>query len=144
MYKNIKIIQGMHRSIRLSYLIIVISLFVGMVNAKEAGKAEMSFTETVHDFGTVKESGGPVSVEFPFTNTGDANLVVYDATAECGCTTPEYPKAPVAPGKTGNIMVTYNPLGRPGVFEKVITVRSNGKKGKLRLKIRGTVVPKNK
>lgn len=112
--------------------------------AAAEGKAEMTFAEKIHDFGAIKEDGGPVSVEFPFTNTGDANLVVYEAKAECGCTTPEYPKAPVAPGKTGKIKVTYNPLGRPGIFEKVITVKCNGKKGKVRLKIRGSVVPKGK
>ncbi len=133
----------MHRKTRIIYLLIALLSCCGMAYSEQRGKAEMTFPETVHDFGTVKENGGPVSVEFSFTNTGDANLVVYDATAECGCTTPEYPKAPIAPGKTGNIKVTYNPLGRPGIFEKVITVRSNGKKGKLRLKIRGTVVPKS-
>lgn len=107
-------------------------------------KGEMKFEETVHDFGAVKENGGPVSVEFPFTNTGKANLVIYEAKAECGCTTPEYPKAPIAPGKSGKIKVTYNPLGRPGAFDKVVTVKTNGKPGKVRLKIRGTVTPKSK
>ncbi|MBD5358937.1 MAG: DUF1573 domain-containing protein [Bacteroides sp.] len=105
-------------------------------------KAEMKFSEIIHDFGTIQENGGPVSVEFPFTNTGNANLVIYDAKADCGCTIPDYPKAPVAPGKTGKIKVTYNPLGRPGAFDKVITVKTNGKSGKIRLKIRGSVMPK--
>lgn len=126
----------------LFFLIVIIGF--GLSNAKESDKAEMTFEEKVYDFGAIKENGGPVSIEFPFTNTGESNLVVYDAKAECGCTTPEYPKAPVAPGKTGKIKVTYNPLGRPGIFEKVITVKSNGKKSKVRLKIRGSVIPKSK
>ena len=125
-------------------LIVLVSFLTLPVLSKESDKAEMKFEETIHDFGSIKENGGPVSVEFPFTNSGDANLVVYEAKAECGCTIPEFPKAPVAPGKTGKIKVTYNPLGRPGIFEKVITVKSNGKKSKVRLKIRGTVVPKSK
>lgn len=129
---------------RILLLLLSVSMGSEMSAAKESSKAEMTFEETVYDFGAIKESGGPVSIEFPFTNTGGSNLVVYEAKAECGCTTPEYPKAPVAPGKTGKIKVTYNPLGRPGIFEKVITVKSNGRKSKVRLKIRGSVIPKSK
>lgn len=117
---------------------------IGVAEAAPKEKGTIQFSSTVHDFGAIKEDGGPVSVEFPFTNMGDANLLIYEAKAECGCTTPDYPKAPIAPGKGGKIKVTYNPLGRPGAFDKVITVKTNGKPGKVRLKIRGTVTPKNK
>lgn len=112
------------------------------VSAKEDSKASITFKETVHNFGNVREDGGPVSCEFEFENAGNANLVIVSATAECGCTTPEFPKQPVAPGKKGKIKVTYNPLGRPGGFDKVVTVKTNGKPGKVRLKVRGTVIPK--
>ena len=110
--------------------------------AKGNGKASMKFEETSHNFGTVKENGGPVTCEFPFVNGGDANLVIIDANAECGCTRPEYPKQPIAPGKSGVVKVTYNPIGRPGAFEKVVTVKTNGKPGKVYLKVKGTVMPK--
>ena len=66
----------------------------------------------------------------------------FSATAECGCTKPVFPKQPIAPGKNGVIKVTYNPIGRPGAFDKVVTIKTNGKPGKVRLKIRGTVMPK--
>ncbi|MDE6297833.1 MAG: DUF1573 domain-containing protein [Muribaculaceae bacterium] len=112
--------------------------------AKEKAESKITFSEKRHNFGTVKEDGGPVSYEFQFVNEGDGNLIIYEATAQCGCTKPEYPKNPVAPGKTGKIKVTYNPIGRPGPFEKVVTVKSNGKTGKTRLKIMGTVTPKGK
>ena len=140
--------------IRIKGLVWIVALVAllsgaGSEGALAAGKDKkdkgvMTFKETVHDFGSIKESGGPVSVEFPFTNSGTANLLIYEAKAECGCTTPEFPQAPVAPGKTGRIKVTYNPLGRPGAFDKVITVKTNGKPGKVRLKIRGSVIPKSK
>ncbi len=114
--------------------------FVVMAGGNEKGT--MKFEETIHDFGNVKEDGGPVTCEFPFVNEGNANLVVISATAECGCTKPSFPKQPVAPGKSGKISVTYNPIGRPGAFSKVITVKTNGKPSKVRLKIRGSVIPK--
>ena len=59
--------------------------------------------------------------------------------ASCGCTTPEWPKAPIAPGQKGEIKVTFNPDGRPGPFAKTISVYSNGKKGSFILNIRGEV-----
>lgn len=105
-------------------------------------KATIKFAEKVYDFGTIREDAGPVTHKFDFVNDGTANLVIVDATAQCGCTTPSYPKNAVAPGKTGQISVTYNPLGRPGAFDKVVTVRTNGKPGKVHLKIRGSVMPK--
>lgn len=136
--------MSVKKSILISFIIGFLLAVPEFVAAASKEKAEMKFSETVHDFGTVKENGGPISVEFPFTNTGSANLVVFDAKADCGCTTPEYPQAPIAPGKSGKIKVTYNPLGRPGAFDKVITIKTNGKPGKVRLKIRGTVMPKNR
>ncbi len=106
------------------------------------GKAAISFAETSHDFGTFPENGGPVSHTFVFTNTGDAPLLILNATASCGCTRPEYPRKPVKPGKKDKITVTYNPKGRPGEFTKNVTVRSNAKgKKKVTLKIKGNVIP---
>lgn len=122
--------------------LIGVTLFPSQAYAKGAAKASMKFKENVHDFGIVKEDGGPVSCEFTFANEGASNLIIYDASADCGCTRPEYPKAPVAPGKEGKIKVTFNPLGRPGGFTKVITVKTNGSPAKVRVKIKGTVSPK--
>ena len=106
-------------------------------------KGEIHFAETIYDFGTINEDGGPVSHEFEFTNDGKGNLVIVSAKAECGCTRPEFPEAPIAPGHKGVIKVTYNPLGRPGGFTKTVTVKTNGNPAKVTLKIRGTVKPKN-
>lgn len=104
--------------------------------------ARIEFQELKHNFGNVDEDGGPVSCEFTFTNTGDAPLLIVNATASCGCTRPEFPKKPVAAGKTGKIKVTYLPKGRPGEFSKTVTVRTNAKKNKkVTLKIQGWVNP---
>ena len=110
--------------------------------AKEKGEASIKFQETIYDFGNVNEKGGPVSHEFKFVNEGDAPLVIKSATAECGCTKPTFTDQAVNPGESGIINVTYNPLGRPGGFTKVVTVRCNGIPGKVNLKIRGTVNPR--
>ena len=119
--------------------LVATSFFSGMAYAAGKDKAGIKMEESVHDFGIIKEDGGPVSHEFQFVNDGDANLVIFGAQVECGCTTPEFPRQPIAPGKKGKIKVTYNPLGRPGSFDKVVTIKSNGKSGKVRLKVKGRV-----
>lgn len=101
----------------------------------------MTFVEKAHDFGTIKEAGGPVSHTFEFTNTGNEPLVIINVNASCGCTRPEYSKEPIKPGKKGKIKVTYNPAGRPGEFSKDVKIRTNGNKRPI-LKITGTVIPK--
>lgn len=112
------------------------------VFAADKSKAQIKFEKTIHDFGNIKEDGGPVTTEFTFTNEGKEPLIINSARAECGCTRPQYPKDAIAPGESGTIKVTYNPLGRPGGFTKVVTVRCTGNPGKVNLKIRGTVLPK--
>ena len=113
----------------------------GEAKAKADGAA-IEFAEVSHDFGTIAEKGGPVSHEFTFTNTGNAPLMIVNATASCGCTRPDYPKKPVAAGKTGKIKVTYLPEVRPGEFTKTVTVKTNARKQKkVTLKIKGFVNP---
>lgn len=124
-------------------LAIAMPLCVSAKKKENTGESQIKFVEAVHDFGKIKEDGGPVSYEFEFVNTGDGNLAILEATAQCGCTRPEYPKNLIAPGKKNKIKVTYNPIGRPGPFEKVVTVKTNGKPRKARLKITGEVISKN-
>ncbi|MCH5215098.1 MAG: DUF1573 domain-containing protein [Muribaculaceae bacterium] len=107
---------------------------------KAEGTPSIKFTETVWDFGNIKNDR-PATHDFEFINQGDGNLYIVEATAECGCTRPEWPEKPIAPGKKGKIKVSYNPIGRPGSFEKTITVKTNGSPKKARVKIRGVVLP---
>lgn len=113
----------------------------GMTAKKKQAVAQ--FAETTYNFGTIPENGGPVTHEFTFTNSGDGNLVIIDARADCGCTKPEFPAKPIAPGGHGKIKVTFNPKYQPAQFNKVITVQTNGKQKKVRLKISGNI-DKNK
>ncbi|HEY0091074.1 MAG TPA: DUF1573 domain-containing protein, partial [Flavobacterium sp.] len=58
----------------------------------------MTFSEPEHDFGSINK-GDKVTHSFEFKNTGEADLIISDAKATCGCTVPEFPKDPIAPGK---------------------------------------------
>lgn len=118
---------------------IVLAVFIGAEAKKK--QAQIQFAESSYNFGTIPEHGGKVSHTFEFTNTGDSNLVIIDAKADCGCTVPEFPAQPIAPGKKGHVKVTYDPIYRPGAFNKVVTVQTNGRQKKARIKISGTVNP---
>jgi hypothetical protein len=66
----------------------------------QAGKQVpvMQFEKEEHDFGTI-EQGTPQETVFKFTNTGNAPLIITNATSSCGCTVPNPPKDPIAPGE---------------------------------------------
>lgn len=133
---------------RILQVFLLVAIAIGLGNNpasardKESGQAIIKFDELRHDFGQVAEKGGPVSHEFEFVNTGNGNLVILDVRTQCGCTRPEYPKKPIAPGKKGKIKVTYNPLGRPGNINRTATVITNGKPSKVKLQLRGNVIDK--
>lgn len=122
---------------RIIFIFTAFLLATGMAFAQK--KAVISAEETSFDFGTIKEADGDVSHSFTIKNTGESPLVLTRVIASCGCTTPEWTKEPIAPGKTADIKVTYNPKDRPGPFVKTISVYSNGKSGSYILTIRGEV-----
>ena len=102
----------------------------------------ITFEKVSHDFGKINEADGRVTTVFKFKNEGMAPLVLSNVRASCGCTTPKWPKEPIEPGQTGDITVTYNPSGRPGRFQKTITITSNATESTKRLTIKGEVIPK--
>ena len=108
----------------------------------EAAKAVpvMSFEKAEHDFGTI-EQGTPQETVFTFTNTGNAPLIITDAKSSCGCTVPNPPKDPIAPGETGELKVNFNGSGQNQVT-KTITVTANTEKGSELLRIKAFVNPK--
>ena len=107
--------------------------------ASATSKAVISFAQDVFDFGSVPQ-GIPVTHVFSFKNTGKEPLVLSAVNASCGCTTPEWPKEPVAPGATATIKATYN-AANPGAFNKTITVVSNAATPQSVITIKGEVKP---
>lgn len=91
------------------------------------------------DFGEIKE-GGLAPHEFILTNTGNTPLIIADIKASCGCTTPEWSTLPIAPGATGKVKAVYNTAGRPGFFNKAITITTNAEPATTVVYIKGSVV----
>ncbi len=109
-----------------------------------AQKPTIEFEEVSYDFGDIQEKGGRVSHIFTYKNTGTTPLIINNVQASCGCTTPEWTRKPVKAGEKGEIKVTYDPINRPGQFNKTITVNANTEKPTTMLRISGNVLQRPK
>ena len=106
-------------------LFICLFLFVSL--CASAQSMFLSLQNSEYDFGKIGEKDGSVSTIFIVKNEGTESLLLSNVRASCGCTTPEWSKEPINPGEFGEIKVTYNPIGRPGRFQKTISiVATNG------------------
>ena len=118
---------------------ITLSFFILFSSILSIAQGKFSFSEETYDFGTVVE-GVKATHVFKFTNTGNAPIVISSVRASCGCTTPEWPKDPIMPGKTGEIKAIYNSKGRLNAFNKSIRISSNATEATKTLFIKGNVV----
>jgi len=100
----------------------------------EGPVATFNFAETAHDFGTIQE-GTVAEHVFKFTNNGEVPLIISNAQGSCGCTVPQYPKEPIAPGATGEILVSFNSQGRTGNQQKFVSLTANTNPSITRLSI---------
>ncbi|RLD21415.1 MAG: DUF1573 domain-containing protein [Bacteroidetes bacterium] len=98
----------------------------------------LNFGESSFDFGTIDE-GEKVSHVYKFENTGKEPLVISNAKGSCGCTVPKWPKNPIAPGESGEILVTFNSKGKTGKQTKRVTITANTDPAQTFLTITGQV-----
>ncbi|MBD8390258.1 DUF1573 domain-containing protein [Dysgonomonas sp. BGC7] len=125
------------------FILFALILSTGFILAQEGKKVPKAvFTETVHEFGKVSEDAGTVSCEFKFKNAGTAPLIIQSVKTSCGCTTPNYTKEPILPGKEGSIKVTYSTVGRVGTFNKEVTIFTNVPDSIYKVNIKGEVIRK--
>ena len=131
--------------IRICTLIIALLTWIGAL-AKTG--PEIQFDTLSHDFGTVHEKNGQLTYIFKYTNIGDAPLTIASVSAPCNCTEADFSPKPLAPGKAGEIKVTFTPKDMSGEFMRTISVwtniKSSNKKKKVILKISGVVIPSQK
>jgi hypothetical protein len=106
----------------------------------QSKKAEdlVDFKEKIYDFGKIKQ-GVPVTHDFQFVNVSDKPVVIESATASCGCTTPTWPQAPVAKGKSDKVKAGFN-AAAAGAFTKQITIKVAGADQPLVVTIKGEVL----
>lgn len=108
--------------------------------AETSGPAtSISFEKSTHDFGKVMQDSEN-SYRFKFTNTGSEPLVITNVQASCGCTAPNYPKHPIKPGESDEILVEYRPGKQEGQQNKTVTVTANTEPAQTVLNITANVL----
>lgn len=117
-------------------VLIVFALLLTVPAISQNGPVE--FKSKTYSFGKIPQNK-PVTTEFTFTNTSEKPVVIENATAGCGCTTPIYPETPIMKGKTGTVKVTYN-AAQLGAFTKNVLVKFANVDQPVELKIEGEVI----
>ena len=99
-------------------------------SAESLSKKEMekmpiiTFETNEYDFGKVLQ-GERLSYTFKFTNTGKSNLIIDGANSSCGCTTSTPPKAPIKPGESGELKVTFDSKTKTGEVSNIVAISAN-------------------
>jgi len=99
----------------------------------------VEFSETEYDFGEIQQ-GEVVTHVFTFTNTGNNSLILSNAKGSCGCTVPEWPADPIAPGETASIVVQFDSKGKRNKQNKKVTLTMNTEPAQAFLFIKGAVL----
>ncbi len=126
-------------------LVLMLMMAAAVVSSVAQQKGPiLKWDSATHDFGDLKEADGEVTHKFVFVNEGTEPLVITNVHPSCGCTTADYTKSPVMPGKSGYVSATYDPSGRPGPFKKTITVTTNCVPQTSIIRISGQVLEREK
>lgn len=104
-------------------------------------RAKINFESKKWSFGDIRD-GDIVKHDFKFKNSGDADLLIKNVTASCGCTQPSFPFLPIPPGEEGVISVTFNSTGKMNAQRPTVTVMTNGKPSVYKLYLEGNVLQK--
>lgn len=106
--------------------------------------SDMVFKIISCDIGNLPEERGVKVIPFEFTNKGTRPIIINSVSVSCGCTTVSYPREPIMPGAKSKIEITYDPVGRPGFFDKKILVLTDSRRKQNVLTITGNVIERPK
>lgn len=119
-------------------------LIISSLQAQTGHIEALKFNETVHNFGKIELNSGAHSCFFEYTNISQEPVVIYNILSSCGCTEPEWAKAPIMPGKSGKIKVTFKNDQGPYPFDKSLTIYTSASQKPILLRITGLVYEKGK
>lgn len=127
-------------------IFVLAALFFGLVYPTASAQSSkpgnifedrVQFDKTVHDFGDILLSDGPVTAVFTAKNIGKDPIAIYNVVSSCGCTNVQWSRQPIKPGESGTIQGTYDNLGAATPFDKSLTVYFSGIKMPVILRLRG-------
>lgn len=114
----------------------IASLYLAFCTALYAQNG-LEFDKTVHDFGQVLMSNGPVSCTFEAVNTSNSDITIMSVTTSCGCTDVKWDHNAIKPGAKAKVSATYSNDEGPYPFDKTLTVKIAGQNKPIILHLRG-------
>ena len=108
------------------------------VDVPDKPTTTIEFEQDVFNFGTISQ-GEKVKNVFVFTNTGDVPLIISNAKGSCGCTVPEWPREPIMPGESEQLIAVFDSKGKRGATMKKITITANTEPANTFLSLKGTI-----
>lgn len=90
-----------------------------------ANVTSIQWLDSTHqNLGKINE-GQVVEISWRFKNTGTKPLIVSNVSASCGCTVPDKPEQPIAPGAEEIIRARFDSKDRVGPQRKDVYVEAN-------------------
>lgn len=124
-------------------LLISLSLVLLTAFRSIAAGSPFRFDSGSWDWGVIREADGPVTHAFRFVNTSAKPVCIWQVNVACGCTRVEWSREPVAPGKSAEVTVAFNPKDYKGRVSKTISVRNSENTADV-LTVSCTVIPVEK
>jgi hypothetical protein len=134
------------KNLKISAVLAVLAFSPFYANSYSTGNSavKMMFADAVKwksesiDVGNIPQ-GKPKLIRFEFTNTTSKPIVIQNVAPSCGCTTADYTKTPILPGKKGFVEASYN-AAAAGAFMKTVNVTTSESKTPKTLSFKGVVV----
>ena len=121
-------------------LLSALLLFFGRVTAQTKA---LTFSAPRYDFATIAEDGGVVSHTFVCENSSQKPVVILKVSGGCSCTTADFSREPILPGKRSAVTIHFDPMNQPaGALARKVVVTTS--EGNAIVTFTGTIIPRKK
>ena len=121
--------------------VLVLITFIVMSFKSLYSQAKLEIDDAKKNFGFVKK-GEVVKLDYMIKNSGNEPLIITSVEIACSCTTVDYPKQPIAPGKSEKITIIFDTKTVYDRQDRVVFLKTNDNKGTTKLRYKGVVLVK--
>ena len=126
------------------HLIFILSTILLTLTTVSAQECIVRFEPERVDFGHINESDGIATRSFTITNTTTDDITISEIVSTCDCTVADYKNVTIAPTQSFEVKVSYNPLNRPGRFDRPLFIFIEGYDEPFEIEIIGRVTPRER
>lgn len=103
----------------------ILFMLVASISTSFGQTSYLVLEKETYDLGFINERGGIVTLRVPVYNRGTSPILLEYVTSTCFWICTNWTKEPINQNERAMIVLTYNPLGRPGKFHKKIRIHTN-------------------